>query len=169
MIAPLGGPGSCRTVASHRGGGGHWPSGRGSGGSQGASFSSAGHNPFEVKIPKFLDWPEVNTENETENSIIMVDDRDWRVVSPFQLWLTKEIMSRPAMSQMRSEILPGSIAGTPARRQQSLLACSRLRFLRKGSMRPQPRSRNSISRLNRPQDQGPGSAPVSLGPSAASQ
>ena len=101
---------------SHRGGGGHWPSGRGSGGSQGASFSSAGasaaHNPFEVKIPKFLDWLEVNTENETESSISMVDNRDWRMVSPFQSWLTKEIMSNAASSinvlTERDQVMPTS-------------------------------------------------------------
>lgn len=62
----------------YRGGGGHW-SGRGGGGwgSQGATFSSGGanaaHNPFEVKLPKFLDWLEYNEENMAENSIVMVD------------------------------------------------------------------------------------------------
>ncbi|CAK9092981.1 Uncharacterized protein SCF082_LOCUS43739 [Durusdinium trenchii] len=95
----------------HRGGhgnrGGNW-------GSHGATYSygahNAAHNPFEVKLPRFLNWLEYNEADQSENSLIMVDDRDVRMVSPFQCWLTREIMANSASSinvlTERDQVMP---------------------------------------------------------------
>ena len=60
--------------------------------------ANAAHNPFEVKLPRFISWLECNEDDMVDNSIIMSDDRDLRMVSPFQSWLTREIMSNSASS-----------------------------------------------------------------------
>eukprot|EP00913_Durusdinium_trenchii_P004004 g3708.t1 len=94
---------------SHGGSGGGWSSGQAAGG-YGHTGGNAAHNPFEVKLPKFLYWLEMNEDNMEENSVIMVDDRDARMVSPFQGWLTKEIMSNSASSinvlTERDQVMP---------------------------------------------------------------
>ena len=97
---------------SHGGSGGGWSSGQAAGG-YGHTGGNAAHNPFEVKLPKFLYWLEMNEDNMEENSVIMVDDRDARMVSPFQGWLTKEIMSNSASSinvlTERDQVMPPNL------------------------------------------------------------
>ena len=96
---------------SHGGSGGGWGSGQSTGG-YGQAGGNAAHNPFEVKLPRFLYWLEMNEDHMEENSVIMVDDRDARMVSPFQGWLTKEIMSNSASSinvlTERDQVMPPS-------------------------------------------------------------
>lgn len=71
----------------------------------GSGGANAAHSPFEVK-------PGSNTmlEEMAENSIIMVNDRDVRVASPFQCWLTREIMANSASSinvlTERDQVMP---------------------------------------------------------------
>ena len=94
--------------SGRRGGQGGW--------SPGASYNSSGanqaHNPFELKLPRFLDWLCANPGDPTDNSIVMVDDRDAGIVSPFQSWLVKEIMANPASSinvlTERDQVMPPS-------------------------------------------------------------
>ncbi|CAK9012047.1 Uncharacterized protein SCF082_LOCUS11359, partial [Durusdinium trenchii] len=96
----------------HRGGQGNRSAGNW--GSHGATYSygahNAAHNPFEVKLPRFLNWLEYNEVDQSENSLIMVDDRDVRMVSPFQCWLTREIMANSASSinvlTERDQVMP---------------------------------------------------------------
>ena len=94
-----------RSSGGHAGGwGSTWTS-------QGAG-SNAAHNPFEVKLPKFISWLECNEDDYVDNSIIMIDDRDHRMVSPFQSWLAREIMSNSASSinvlTERDQVMPPS-------------------------------------------------------------
>ena len=94
---------------SHGGSGGGWGSGQSTGG-YGQTGGNAAHNPFEVKLPRFLYWLEMNEDHMEENSVIMVDDRDARMVSPFQGWLTKEIMSNCEFDQCPDGARPGDAA-----------------------------------------------------------
>ena len=69
------------------------------------------HNPFEVKMPWFLDWV-AETEDPEDASIIVLDKRDDRLVSPFQAWLVSEIMANSASSinvlTERDQVMPPS-------------------------------------------------------------
>ena len=58
----------------------------------------AAHNPFRVQRPDFVRQMVVEEEDETRNSLLVIDNRDDRVVSPFQNWLAQEIMSNAASS-----------------------------------------------------------------------
>ena len=58
----------------------------------------AAHNPFRVQKPDFVRQMVVEEEDETRNSLLVIDNRDDRVVSPFQNWLAQEIMSNAASS-----------------------------------------------------------------------
>ena len=58
----------------------------------------AAHNPFRVQRPEFVRQMVVEEEDETRNSLLVIDNRDDRVVSPFQNWLAQEIMSNAASS-----------------------------------------------------------------------
>eukprot|EP00435_Cladocopium_sp_Y103_P030439 s708_g7.t1 len=91
-----------------RGGGGqghrsYWP-GQGSG-------QNAAHNPYVVQMPRFLE-PIGETDDVEDQSIIVVDTRDDRMVSPFQTWLVSEIMSNAASSINvlieRDQVMPPS-------------------------------------------------------------
>ena len=92
-------------------------SGRGGGwayGPQPSGSASSGnqpHNPFEVKMPWFLDWV-AETEDPEDASIIVLDKRDDRLVSPFQAWLVSEIMADSASSMNvcteRDQVMPPS-------------------------------------------------------------
>lgn len=69
------------------------------------------HNPYEVRLPRFLTHI-AETEDPEDNSIIMIDDRDDRMVSPFQTWLVSEIMANAASSinvlTERDQVMPPS-------------------------------------------------------------
>eukprot|EP00435_Cladocopium_sp_Y103_P069662 s92_g33.t1 len=79
-------------------GGGQWPGqGYRSQWSGQSSGQNAAHNPYVIQMPKFLE-PIGETEDVEDQSIIVVDTRDDRMVSPFQTWLVSEIMSNAASS-----------------------------------------------------------------------
>ncbi|OLQ04162.1 hypothetical protein AK812_SmicGene12771 [Symbiodinium microadriaticum] len=69
---------------------------RGRGG--GGQFPQAAHNPYEVRLPHFIESIAECEDNERKTSIIMVDKRDDRIVSPFQAWLVREIMTNRSSS-----------------------------------------------------------------------
>ena len=81
-----------------RGGGGRFPR------------ANAAHDPYEVRLPIYLSSVAVCDEDATRSSIIMSDDRDNRMVSPFQAWLVKEIMTNSASSinvlTERDQVMP---------------------------------------------------------------
>ena len=58
----------------------------------------AARNPFRIQRPDFVRQMVVEEEDETRNSLLVIDNRDDRVVSPFQNWLEQEIMSNAASS-----------------------------------------------------------------------
>ena len=70
---------------------------------------SNAHNPYEVQMPRFLEAITDATHAE-DQSIIVVDKRDDRIVSPFQSWLVSEIMSNAASSinvmTERDQVMP---------------------------------------------------------------
>ena len=72
---------------------------------------SSAHNPYVVQMPKFLE-PIGETDDAEDTSIIVVDSRDDRMVSPFQTWLVSEIMSNAASSinvlTERDQVMPPS-------------------------------------------------------------
>ena len=49
----------------------------------GGQFPQAAHNPYEVRLPHFLGSWSRSPSVRTKTSIIMVDTRDNRIVSPF--------------------------------------------------------------------------------------
>ena len=69
------------------------------------------HDPYEVRLPRFLS-PIADPGDEEDRSMIMVDARDDRMVSPFQAWLVSEIMSNAASSinvmTERDQVMPPS-------------------------------------------------------------
>ena len=56
----------------------------------------AAHNPSAVQRPDFVQQMVIEEEDETRNSLLVIDNRDDRVISPFQNWLAQEIMSNAA-------------------------------------------------------------------------
>ena len=79
--------------------------------SYGRSTNSA-HNPYEVKMPRFLVPIYKGQKFPEDTSIVVVDNRDDRMVSPFQAWLVSEIMSNAASSinvlTERDQVMPPS-------------------------------------------------------------
>ena len=77
--------------------------------SGGYGAGSNAHNPYEVQMPRFLEAITDATHDE-DQSIIVVDKRDDRIVSPFQSWLVSEIMSNAASSinvmTERDQVMP---------------------------------------------------------------
>ena len=77
--------------------------------SGGYGAGSNAHNPYEVQMPRFLEAITDSTHAE-DQSIIVVDKRDDRIVSPFQSWLVSEIMSNAASSinvmTERDQVMP---------------------------------------------------------------
>ena len=75
----------------------------------GRSTNSA-HNPYEVKMPRFLVPIYEGMKFPEDTSIVVVDNRDDRMVSPFQAWLVSEIMSNAASSinvlTERDQVMP---------------------------------------------------------------
>ena len=82
---------------------GGWSYGQGGGG--------APHNPYEIRMPRFLGFV-AQTDDPEDSSIIVVDNRDERLVSPFQTWLVSEIMANAASSinvlTERDQVMPPS-------------------------------------------------------------
>ena len=82
-----------------------WTGGRSGGG--GGGYGA--HNPYEIQLPKFLTTV-VTTDDKDWSSIMMVDKRDDRLVSPFQAWLVSEIMANSASSinvlTERDQVMP---------------------------------------------------------------
>jgi len=78
-----------------RGGGGQFP---------------AAHNPYDVRLPHFLQSIAECEDDARKTSIIMVDSRDDRIVSPFQAWLVREIMTNSSSSvnvlTERDQVMP---------------------------------------------------------------
>lgn len=70
------------------------------------------HNPYEVQLPRFITHIDSNENDPEDSSIIMVDQRDDRMVSPFQAWLVSEIMANAASSinvlTERDQVMPPS-------------------------------------------------------------
>ena len=96
--------------SNQRGGGGWQGSNRGwNQWSQGGQSSA--HNPYVIQMPKFLE-PLQETDDGEDQSILVIDNRDDRMVSPFQTWLVSEIMSNAASSinvlTERDQVMPPS-------------------------------------------------------------
>ena len=62
----------------------------------GGRSTSSAHNPYEIKTPKFLEPIYEGQKFPEDTSIVVVDTRDDRMVSPFQAWLVSEIMANAA-------------------------------------------------------------------------
>ena len=89
----------------------HWGNGGGGRSSYGGGGNQA-HNPYEIKLPRFLSSVAECEDSPKESSMIMIDSRDERMVSPFQAWLVGEIMSNAASSinvlTERDQVMPPS-------------------------------------------------------------
>ena len=72
---------------------------------------NAARSPYVIQMPKFLE-PIGETGDVEDQSIIVVDSRNDRMVSPFQTWLVSEIMSNAASSinvlTERDQVMPPS-------------------------------------------------------------
>ena len=56
------------------------------------------HDPYDVKLPKWCESIMTCEGDDCRTSIIMLDTRDDRMVSPFQAWLVKKNMTNSASS-----------------------------------------------------------------------
>eukprot|EP00435_Cladocopium_sp_Y103_P002024 s1300_g1.t1 len=69
------------------------------------------HNPYVVQMPHFME-PIAEGPEDSDRSIIVIDNRDDRMVSPFQTWLVSEIMANAASSinvlTERDQVMPPS-------------------------------------------------------------
>ena len=68
------------------------------------------HNPYVVvQMPKFIE-PIAEGPEPEDQSMIVIDSRDDRMVSPFQTWLVSEIMADAASSinvlTERDQVMP---------------------------------------------------------------
>ena len=76
----------------------------------GGQFPQAAHNPYDVRFPHFLESIAECEDDDRKTSIIMVDTRDERIVSPFQAWLVREIMTNSSSSvnvlTERDQVMP---------------------------------------------------------------
>ena len=76
----------------------------------GGQFPQAAHNPYDVRLPHFLQSIAECEDDARKTSIIMVDSRDERIVSPFQAWLVREIMTNSSSSvnvlTERDQVMP---------------------------------------------------------------
>ena len=70
------------------------------------------HNPYEVRMPRYQEPISVNDDHSEDTSVIVVDNRDERMISPFQNWLVSEIMTNSASSinviTERDQVMPPS-------------------------------------------------------------
>ena len=59
------------------------------------------HNPYEIRMPGYQEPISVNDDHPEDTSVIVVDTRDDRMISPFQTWLVSEIiMGTPKLSMV---------------------------------------------------------------------
>ena len=67
------------------------------------------HNPYVVQMPRFME-PIAEGPEPEDQSMIVIDNRDDRMVSPFQTWLVSEIMANAASSinvlTERDQVMP---------------------------------------------------------------
>ena len=56
------------------------------------------HNPYEIRMPGYQEPISVNDDYPEDTSVIVVDSRDDRMISPFQNWLVSEIIMNSASS-----------------------------------------------------------------------
>ena len=65
---------------------------------------------YEVRLPHFRESIAECEDNDRKTSIIMVDTRDDRIVSAFQAWLVREIMTNSSSSTKvlteRDQLMP---------------------------------------------------------------
>ena len=70
------------------------------------------HNPYEVRMPRYQEPISVNDDHPEDTSVIVVDNRDERMISPVQNWLVSEIMTNSASSinviTERDQVMPPS-------------------------------------------------------------
>ena len=70
----------------------------------------AAHNTLVVRKPKFFDQVVIEQENAARNSMLLLNSRDVRLISPLQNWLVDEIMSNAASSinvlTERDQVMP---------------------------------------------------------------
>ena len=110
----------------------------------------AAYNPFAVQRPDFVQQMVIEEEDETRNSLLVIDNRDDRVISPFQNWLAQEIMSNAASHRLlagRSRPL-GSQGDSRLRRILGTGANTFLgkrRLLRTQRLRLQPRETGDLA------------------------
>lgn len=71
-----------------------------------------GHNPHDVRMPRHQEPISVNDDHPEDTSGMVVDNRDERMISPFQSWLVSEIMMNSASSinklTERDQVMPPS-------------------------------------------------------------
>ena len=83
---------------------------------RGDRFPPAAHNPYEVRLPKHIESIATCEDDDRKISIIMVDTREERIVSPFQAWLVREIMTNSSRSinflTERDQVMPPSPGST---------------------------------------------------------
>ncbi|CAJ1371021.1 unnamed protein product, partial [Effrenium voratum] len=67
------------------------------------------HNLWEIRMPHFLARL-AETDRESDSSIMVMDTRDERIVSPFQCWLVKEVVTNARSSinvlTERDQVMP---------------------------------------------------------------
>ena len=67
-------------------------------------------NPFVVQRPEFVQQVVVEENDPARSSLLVVDNRDERIISPFQNWLVEEIISNAASSindlTERDQVMP---------------------------------------------------------------
>ena len=70
------------------------------------------HNPYEIRMPGYQQPISVNDDYPEDTSVIVVDGRDDRMISPFQNWLVSEIIMNSASSinvlSERDQVMPPS-------------------------------------------------------------
>ena len=102
---------SRRSGAGNTGYGSYGRGGSSGGGQWGGQRSgpNMAHNPYVVQMPKFIE-PIAEGPEPEDQSMIVIDSRDDRMVSPFQTWLVSEIMANAASSinvlTERDQVMP---------------------------------------------------------------
>ena len=70
------------------------------------------HNPYDVRMPRYQEPISVNDDRPEDTSVIVVDNRDERMIRPFQNWLVSEIMMNSSSSinvfTERDQVMPPS-------------------------------------------------------------
>ena len=70
------------------------------------------HNPYEIRMPGYQEPISGNDDHPEDTSVIVVDSRDDRMISPFRNWLVSEIIINSASSinvlSERDQVMPPS-------------------------------------------------------------